>query len=494
MKGRLAVKGGKYYVVISYKDEEGQYKNKWIATGLEEKNNKRAASDLLRSIVSDFNNGNNPSNSVVSSDNSQSDSPLFSDYMYEWLNSTKAHIQISTYSNYKMRTKTIAEYFRAKKIRLNELKPKDIQDFYTTMQEKGKSIQECHHLHIVLHRALQIAYRCDYIPSNPADKIEKPKSPKYKAKFYTAAQMATLFEKLEGDPYGFVYKLTAIYGLRRSEVIGLRWSSIDFDNNTITLDHSIVQCNLEGKRQIISKDVMKNQSSMRTLPLLPSVKEMLLNLKKTREKNAVDYGNCYVNKYEDYISVDELGNLIKPDTLTIHFKSFLVRNNLPIIRLHDLRHSCASILIASGVGMKAVQEWLGHSTFSTTADIYSHLNYSSKMEIADKLSDVFKGIPLVQEQTSPSVIEQMQKIFASADIDKATTKKVDLTENIEDENVSYDEENDTEFFGQGKETQLSNDNKVNDFLKAKSEMKRLGLSSIDEYFEYLEYIKKIGNK
>lgn len=109
-----------------------------------------------------------------------------------------------------------------------------------------------------------------------------------------------------------------------------------------------------------------------------------------------------------------MGNLIRPDTLTTHFKAFLKRHNLPVIRLHELRHTCASILIVCGVSMKAVQEWLGHSTFNTTADIYSHLNYSSKLGIEDTFSSVFGGKPTPIEQTSPGAMSKIQKIFIQA--------------------------------------------------------------------------------
>ena len=157
---------------------------------------------------------------------------------------------------------------------------------------------------------------------------------------------------------------------------------------------------------------------MRIVPLLTAVKDILLNLKREQQERAEKYGQYYNRQYQDYICVDEVGKLIRPDTLTTHFKSFLVRNNLPVIRFHELRHSCASILIASGVSMKAVQEGLGHSTFSTTADIYSHLNFSSKLGIADTLSDILAGNTTLKRQTAPDTIETMQKIFSTAEIEK----------------------------------------------------------------------------
>ncbi|MBQ3219509.1 MAG: site-specific integrase [Clostridia bacterium] len=502
MTGRLAVKGGKYYVVISYKDENGKYKNKWVATGLDEKNNKRAATDMMRDIVAKYESGvlSLTGTKQPTPTREETDSPLFSNYLFEWLRMAKPNLQQSTYSGYLRLTKVIAAYFEEKGLRLDEIKPKHIQEFYTYLQEeKGKSKQVCHHYHIVIHRALQIAYRSDMIQTNPADKIERPKFQKHKAKFYTAEQVKTLFKELEGDPYEHIYKLTAIYGMRRSEVGGLRWSSIDFEKNTLTLDHAAVQCEVDGKRTIVIKDTMKNQSSLRTLPLLPVVRDMLLKLKAEQQERIQKYGTYYNPNYLDYVCVDGTGNLIRPDTLTTHFKTFLVRHNLPVIRLHELRHSCASILIACGVSMKAVQEWLGHSTFSTTADIYSHLNYSSKLGIAETLSDVFSGKPVPVDQTNPDTMATIQKIFYASDIEAAPK----VAEPVVTEYESWDEDADDEDGAVFVDTSDSDEelkdepiesvfpelpaDSVSEFKKAKEEMKRLGFETLDEYFEYLDY-------
>ena len=96
-------------------------------------------------------------------------------------------------------------------------------------------------------------------------------------------------------------------------------------------------------------------------------------------------GNCYNQEYLGYVFVDAMGNLIQPDSVTTGFPQLLKENGLRRIRFHDLRHSCASLLLANGVPMKQIQEWLGHSDFSTTANIYAHLDYSSKLTSADAM-------------------------------------------------------------------------------------------------------------
>ena len=170
------------------------------------------------------------------------------------------------------------------------------------------------------------------------------------------------------------YKMTAFYGLRRSELCGMKWNSIDFDKNTLTLNSSVVQTSVNGKLLLIQKDILKNASSKRTMPLIPEIKEALLKLKEQQDKNKSYFKNGYNQQYLDYVWVDDIGKLVNPNTVTCHFKSFLEQHGLPKIRFHELRHSCASLLIACGVSLKEIQEWLGHSAISTTADIYSHLN------------------------------------------------------------------------------------------------------------------------
>ena len=134
------------------------------------------------------------------------------------------------------------------------------------------------------------------------------------------------------------------------------------------------------------QDRTKTKSSMRTLPLVGYVRERLIELMAEQEENRRLCGKSYIKEYAGYICVNEIGDLIKPGYVTNCFGKLLEENGLRKIRFHDLRHSCASLLLSSGVPMKQIQEWLGHSDFSTTANIYSHLEYSSKLTSADALA------------------------------------------------------------------------------------------------------------
>lgn len=485
MKGRLTTKNEKYYVVISYQDESGKNKQKWVATGLDAKNNKRAAEEAMRKIVADFN-GNNAVD--CKNDKKSPDNVLFGDYLTQWIEIAKANLQLSTYAAYKGRIKLIAPYFNERQITLNGITPVDIQTYYKWLIDNGKTIQTCTHTHTIIRRALEIAYRTDIIPTNPAAKVQKPKSPKYEAKYYDIKQLKTLFECMRGDRFELMYKMTAFYGLRRSELCGMQWNSIDFEKDTFTLNHSIVQIRLDGKSQLVQKDLMKNASSKRTMPLIPDLKEALIELKQRQENNRKLYVNGYDDKYEKYVWVDDLGKIVNPDTLTVHFKTLLAQNGLPKIRFHELRHSCASLLIACGVSLKEIQEWLGHSAISTTADIYSHLNYSSKLNVANTLTTVFGGGTLdVKAQDTDEAQALLTILFKGAKHGQAETEDTDyIAEEISciDMEINGNPEREDKIA-----KQTSENSTVAEYKKAKAEMARLGFETLDEYFDYVEYIK-----
>ena len=132
------------------------------------------------------------------------------------------------------------------------------------------------------------------------------------------------------------------------------------------------------------------QSRIRTLPLIPAVEELLLNVKEKQEMYKALFKKSYCPDYIDYVCVDQLGKILRPNYLTEHFAWLLEKYGLRKIRFHDLRHSCASLLLQNGISMKQIQIWLGHSTFSTTADIYAHLDYTAQEESAATMGSLFK--------------------------------------------------------------------------------------------------------
>ena len=355
----LFVQRGLYYVILGYRDSTNKRKQKWIPTGLTEKgNNKRLVNKKLIEVQQNYKKYL-PSECSFETNEAEKN---FEIYLEEWLEGYKHKIEENTYCSYKTVVTKVSEYFKVKNIKLKDLKPYHIQKFYDYLYNKGLGGNTILHYHANIRKALDTAMKLDIIPTNP-------------------------FEKSKGDPLEIVILIASFYGLRRSEVLGLKWSAFDFVNNTITIKHKVVETIVEDKRMLLMKDKTKNSSSYRCLPLVSEIKETLLAHKKNIERNKLLCGNSYNKKYKDYIFVDSTGKIYRPEYITDHFSLLLKKNNLRHIRFHDLRHSCASLLLAKGIPMKAIQEWLGHSTYSTTANLYTHLESNTKNVSANVLAN-----------------------------------------------------------------------------------------------------------
>ena len=381
--GHLQEKNDFYYIVLSYKDADGKRKTKWEATGLSVKRNKKKAEALLLERRRNFMVPTAPAEIRLDDD------ILFSDFMLKWLEVTKSSVQITTYASYQgMVERIIAPYFRKRGIKLVDLKATDLQDFYTKQLERVKANSVIHY-HANIHKALKYAVKIDLIPTNPADKVERPKKNAFKGSYYSAEEIHALTEVAEGTKLEIPVLLASFYGLRRSEVLGLKWDAIDFKKKTITIRHTVTQATIDGKSKIIQKDRTKTKASYRSLPLVPPFEELLHRLKAEQELNRKLCGKSYCRKFADYIYVNEIGELVKPGYITQHFPLILQKNGMRKIRFHDLRHSCASLLYANGVSLKEIQEWLGHSDISTTSNIYTHLNFNSKIASANAILGVY---------------------------------------------------------------------------------------------------------
>ena len=150
------------------------------------------------------------------------------------------------------------------------------------------------------------------------------------------------------------------------------------------------------------------------MPLIPAIEEALLRHREQIDKNKAFYGNTYDQRYLQYVCVQQNGKIIYPDHMTKEFADLLKKKGLRNISLHDLRHSCASNMLASGVQMKEIQEWLGHSNFSTTADVYSHLDFSAKIKAAKTISSVYDSGEKPILTAVPPVEQEPMKVFADA--------------------------------------------------------------------------------
>ena len=324
--GHLHEKNGYYYIILNLTDSAGKRKPKWISTGLTIKGNKKRAEQMLMEERRKYANAK------------AGDDVLFADFMEQWLEIVKSTVSLPTYSSYVNAVKSIiAPYFRKKKILLRDLQAHDIQMFYQEQLQRVKASSVIHY-HANIHKALKYAVKNDMIPSNPADKVERPKQDKFYGNFYDRDELNKLFEAVAGTKFELPVLLGAFYGLRRSEIVGLKWSAIDFEQNTITISHTVTSCNLDGKCVIVAKDTTKTKSSRRTLPLVPYFHEKLLAVKAQQERNQKLCGRSYNREFLEYICVDDVGDRFKPNYITSQFPKLLERNGFRKIRFHDLRH------------------------------------------------------------------------------------------------------------------------------------------------------------
>lgn len=217
--GHLREKKGNYYIVLSYTGSDGQRKVKWKTTGLPVKGNKKRAEEMLlearRTFIPD---DEAPANKEM----------LFTEYLEYWLGIARTSIATVTYSSYSMMLRaSIKPYFERERKTLAELCPKDIQDFYTAQLLRVKASTVIHY-HVIIHRALQYAFKTGMIDVNPAARVDRPRMERFVGSFYDKEEMAKLFELAVGTRLELPIYFGAFYGMRRSEILGLKWDSIVF--------------------------------------------------------------------------------------------------------------------------------------------------------------------------------------------------------------------------------------------------------------------------
>lgn len=459
MTGSLIDRNGVWYCVLYYKDEFGNRKQKWVSTGLKVRGNKREANKILESLLEQNSDLDYSGQKLVEPSKpaaketiqvlSKANDKIFGNYVKEYIESRKDNLSPTVYFDYVSKANDISAYFG--NTCLSQVTTDKILQYYQYLRDKNgiKNISIKHYANVI-RPALRMAYREGLISKNPYDDMPALKQEKPLHTFYNETEMQQLFDVIKGHPMEIPIRIAATYGLRRSELLGLKWQAIDFVNKTITIEHKV----LVVKKEIYLSDTLKTDSSHRTLPLLPQVEEMLLDQKQQIERNVAYFGKAYNLKYKDYIFVHPNGDLILPNGLTHSFAKILRRNNLKHIRFHDLRHSCASILLAKGAQMKQIQEWLGHSSYDITANTYSHLDYTSKLDAANKISSALNLNKADQETADivePEIPQELLDGYEQSQRNEAIDEELDIL---------------------------------------KKQMQRLGLTKLSELFAFIESKKE----
>lgn len=402
MTGTLQIKqlpSGKsyYYARLSYKDHRtNSWKTKTLATGLEVKNNKRKADTAMKALLEEYSYLEEvPAEYDVSV-------PLdisLCDYMDLWLKEKKGEVKISTYEGYAYRVKCIKNYFQGKNPKLTEITPKMLDVFFKYSLRYGKVNQKTHErepLSVrsvrsykgILYSVFSQALIDGLIRANPliGITVHGKKNREYSEEFLflTEEEIADLLHFIANEYprlLGIVF-MGAYYGLRRSEILGLKWSAVDFTKKTISIQHTVVRV-----KTVNADDSTKTQAGKRELNLFPTAEKCLSGIREEQEANKKFFRSEYKN-HEGYIFTWEDGTPYDPNYISELFKKAMHKFGRPEITLHKLRHSCASMLINKGWDIKKLQYWLGHTDTQTTLNIYAHFNRKRLNTSDNDLSEI----------------------------------------------------------------------------------------------------------
>lgn len=288
-----------------------------------------------------------------------------SDFLDLWMdNYVKYNCEETTAYGYRNINNHIKNFLG--KIELQKLQPSHIQQYYKhLMDEKGLSPNTVHKHHANLRKALDYGLKQQYVSRNAADAVSLPKKIRFEGRSYTREQLRKLLDKVKGTVLELPIYLCAYLGLRREEIVGLRWKWVDLNNRVLHIQE--VRTSAGGT--VVVK-APKTDKSKRSLYIEDEVYDVLKRTQERQEELKALLGADYDER--GYVFAHEDGKPFRVNSVTERFKAFLEKNNLPKIRLHDLRHTFASILYDEGVDLKAISEALGHSQLSTTSHIYLH--------------------------------------------------------------------------------------------------------------------------
>lgn len=413
MTGSLRIieqkKGDFYFAKLTYKDSTGRRKYKTISMGLPVKDNKRKAERMLGKLIKKYSYLENTEeySGVIDPDIS------LAEYIDYFLESNKAKVSISTYETKEYTCGRIKRELATNPIfnennnifRVIDGKPKNMNRFLEYLLKQGKihpetgeksalSVRTVRSYKNVLSEVYDSAIIEGLTDINPLASLKVSKKDKDELSgeiFFLNQDEISEFLHFLAEKYPRMFGvgfLGAYYGLRRSEILGLKWSAIDFNKKTMQINHTVIR-----QKTIRRQDTTKTVAGKRELALSENAEKMLMNLLKEQEANKAFFKDAYI--HSDYIFTKEDGELYRPDYLTKIIKKALTEFGRPELSLHKLRHSCATLLFDKGWDYKKVQYWLGHTDIQTTMNIYVHYNrmkenldYGNLNELSEPIADL----------------------------------------------------------------------------------------------------------
>ena len=380
MNGSLCDKHGKFYVLTRIRGEDGKLRKKWIPTGISSTgNNRTKANAAMHRILHELEEElSKAAGTFVTKTN-------FIDALHDWVEFKKFELRTNSYELYTLNLNThIIPLFKKKNKLITEITPKDIEDYYKTKLKEGLSVETIKKHNVIIRGTLERELDKGTISSNPCDRARIPRrkrQERFKGQAYTAEQANKLLEVIHGEVLEPVIMLGLLFGMRRSEALGLRWGDIDLEKQTIVISFTTTQM-----RTLLMDEHTKSATSHRMLSVMDEVIGYFKRLKAQQEANKREYGDKYHDS--DFVCVWPDGRIILPGYVSHNFKKLLQKYDLPEIRFHDLRHTAGSLLLAQGVNIKQIQEFLGHSDVTTTLNIYVHTDEEAKKETAAAMGKV----------------------------------------------------------------------------------------------------------
>ena len=303
-------------------------------------------------------------------------------YLSRWLEDSARHtIRPRTYTRYEQLVRLHAAPYIGK-IALARLTPQQLANLYSERLKAGQSPRSVQFLHAVLHRALKQALKWGLIARNPADAVDAPRPERKDIQPLTREQVTTFLIAIENDPLEALYVLAVTTGMRIGELLGLQWN--DIEGNRLSVRHTLQQINKEWK--LVEP---KTDRSRRNITLTTLAVEALRHHRVKQNEQRLAIGAAWQNR--DLVFCNAAGApLDARNILRSNFHPLLARAGLPKIRLHDLRHTAATLLLSAGTHPKKVQDLLGHSTISLTLDTYSHILPSMQDEVASAMDGLLR--------------------------------------------------------------------------------------------------------
>jgi len=304
-----------------------------------------------------------------------------SEFLEEWLIARKDSIKPKTLFQYRQIVELHINPILGN-IKLNELKPAQIQSLYNKKVETGTGVRTVRLIHSVLHCALNHALRLRIIYRNPSDAVYKPKAKKKEMQILDENQVRSLLIAAKGKRLEALFKLAITTGLRQGEILGLKWGDLDWSTYQLNIQRQVQRVPNEGL--VFSEP--KTAAGKRMIVLGP---DTILSLKE-HFKRQLDEREFKGEKWQDndLIFPSSIGTPLDQSNLNRQYKQLLREANLPNIRFHDLRHTAASLMLKQGVSFKVVQERLGHSDAAMTLNVYSHVIPGMQKEAAQKMDEI----------------------------------------------------------------------------------------------------------